>query len=64
MLSLVLGALGDELVVYLQYQPGPEPFSLYAPVGVDHGQLHNIGGGALYGHIAGHALPEGAGVEV
>src|SRR5690606_25801660 len=56
--QFVLGHFQHQLVVDLQEQPGPQPLLPQAPVGLHHGQLDDVGRGALDGAVHGGALRE------
>ena len=64
LLLLGFGALHDQLVVHLHNEPRRQSLSLQALGNTHHGQLDDIGSGALNGHIQRHALTEGAQIEV
>src|SRR5262249_15782815 len=54
--ELLRGRLEDELVVNLQQHARAEPIAFQAAEEVEHGQLDQVGGGALNLHINGFAL--------
>ena len=51
LLRLLLRALHDQLVMDLEDQPSPQSLAVQPVADPDHGQLDDVGGGALDGGV-------------